>query len=65
MMIGDYYYCQECDLAYRFSDTDHYYAPGFPSETGARGCPVDGSKLSLIDESEIDPSIFDYQGARP
>lgn len=63
--MNDHYYCKECGLAYREQDTDTYYSPGFPTNTGARGCPVEGNKLEWIDPDDIDPSIFDHEGTRP
>jgi hypothetical protein len=66
-MTGDYYHCKECDLAYREEDCDASY------EFADKGvvqflqhyCPNDYTPLALIDPNDIDPSIFDYQGARP
>ena len=55
-----YYYCHSCECPVPETDTIDYYAPGFPSHTGARGCDVCGSKVVLIDDDDIDPSIFDY-----
>jgi len=56
----NFYYCQHCHLVYEEPDTHAYYALGFPTMTSARGCPVDGSKLKLIDDDEVDFEIFDY-----
>jgi hypothetical protein len=61
-MTGDYYYCADCELAYRFEDTYDYYAPGFPDLSGRRGCMVCADKLTWIDPDDIDCSIFDYVG---
>jgi hypothetical protein len=61
-MTGDLYYCDACDLVYLDEDTDAYYATGFPTLTSARGCPVDGSRLSLVGDADL--SIVDYLAVR-
>ena len=61
-MTGDLYHCAACELVYLGEDTHEYYAPGFPSLTGARGCPVDGDKLTLMGDADL--SVFDYLAVR-
>ena len=56
----DFYHCKECELVYLERDTHEYYAPGFPTHNGARGCPVDGSKLTLMGGDEVDLGVVDY-----
>ena len=75
-MTGDFYYCEACDEVRGEDDTEISTRVSRPGAWGCglpgcdschmdrpspvAFCPEDGAIMTLIDDEDVDPGIFDY-----